>query len=283
LKTSEDKNIMKTLLIIAGLLATAISGFGQIPSVVVTPTNLDLHDYAFAISTNAAQDGTGFHLIITAKTRDIPTNSSVNLEVGGDEEFSEDTGIPATMGRAAPPVKVSIKKNNRIWEADFVVPRQQLRDHGLFCLFGEAYDGETGGAIDPKTVTFYEIKIQEFVSPSIAFTQRQAPITRKDLIAMWQDDMNRINWLATNQAFVISKPHYYYMGTGKKSGYDYIAIVGGPHSLGAGSYRRVAVRGGELPIENRYPVLTHTTFVPDPSLGLNSFTKQWQEIDVSKL
>lgn len=287
---------MKTLLIITGLLAAVLSGFGQIPEVSVTPTNLDLHDYAFSISTNAAQDGTGFHVIITAKTHNIPTNSSVNLEVVGDEEFSDDTGIPPMMGRAAPPVKVLLKKNKRIWEADFMVPRQQLTDHGLFCLFAEGFDGETGGVIDAKTVTFYDIKIQEFVSPGIAFTQPPAPITQKDLIAMWQHDTNWISWMPTNwaawyladsnrmaQLAVSSTPHCYYMGTGKKSGHDYVAIVGGPHSYGMGSYQRVAVRGGELPIENRHPVSNTTTVVTNDFSGFNDFTKKWQEIDMSKL
>jgi len=282
---------MKTLLIIAGLLAAVLSGFGKIPEVSVTPTNLDLHDYAFSISTNAAQDGTGFHIIITAKTHNIPTNSSVNLEVVGDEEFSEDTGIPAMMGRAAPPVKVSLKRNERIWEADFMVPRQQLTDHGLFCLFAEGFDDETGGVIDAKTVTFYEIKIQEFVSPSIAFSQQPAPITRKDLIAMWQHDTNWISWMPTNwsawyladsnrmaQLAVSSTPHCYYMGTGKKSGYDYVAIVGGPQSFGEGSYTRVAVRGGELPIENRHPVSNDITVVTDVFSRLNSLQKNGKRL-----
>ena len=277
-------------------LAAALSGFGQIPEVSVTPTNLDLHDYAFSISTHADQDGTGFHVIITAKTHDIPTNSSVNLEVVGDKEFSEDTGIPPIMGRAAPPVKVSLKKSKRIWEADFMVPRQQLSDRGLFCLFGEGYDGETGGVIDAKTVMFYDIKIQDFVSPSIVFAQHPAPITLKDLLAMWQHDTNWISWMPTNwaawyladsdrmaQLTINSTPHCYYMGTGNKSGNDYVAIVGGPNSAGMGSYQRVAVRGGELPIANRHSVSNTLTVVTDVFPGFNDFTKKWQEIDMSKL
>lgn len=286
---------MKTFLIIAGLLVSVLSGLGQIPEVSVTPTNLDLRDYAFSISTNAAQDGTGFHVIITAKTRNIPTNSSVNLEVVAGEEFSEDTGIPASMGRASPAVKVSLKKSERRWEADFMVPRLQLTDHGLICLFAEGFDGETGGVIDAKTVTFYEIRIQEFVSPSIAVTQQPPPIGRKDLIAIWQNDTNWISWMPTNwaswyladsnrmaQLAVSSTPHCYYMGTGQKSGYDYVTIVGGPHSFGEGSYTMVTVRAGELPIENRHPV-SNTVPPVDPFSGLTSFTNNWQEIDITKL
>ena len=284
---------MKTLSMVAGLLAAALSGFGQIPEVSVTPANLDLQDYAFTISTNAAQDGTSFHVIITAKSHNIPTNSSVNLEVVGDEEFSADIGIPPMMGRAAPPVKVSLKKSKRIWQADFMVPRQQLTDHGLFCLFAEGFDGETGGVIDAKAVTFYEIKIQDFVSPRAVVTSPAVPITRKDLLAMWQHDTNWISWMPTNwaawyladsnrmaQLAISSMSHCYYMGTGNQSGNDYVAIVGGPHTFGMGSYQRVTVRSGELPVENRHPV---TDLATDLFSGLNGHTNNWQEIDMSKL
>ena len=179
-------------------LAAVVSANGALTEVSVTPTNLNLHDYAFSVSTNAVPDGTSFHVIITAKSHDIPTNSSVNLEVVDDEEFSEDTGIPPSMGRAAPPVKVSLKKSKRVWEADFMVPPQQLTVHGLFCLFAEGFDGETGGIIDSKTVTFYDIKIQQFASPGMAVTQQRVPISRKDLLAKWQHDTNWISWMPSN-------------------------------------------------------------------------------------
>ena len=133
-----------------------------VPEVSVTPTNLaDLHDHAFLVSTNAVQDGTAFHVVITAKAHDIPTNSSVNLEGVVDWIVFEDMGKPKQMGRAAPPVKVTLKKTKRVWEADFMVPRLQLEQSRMFCLFAEGYDGETGRIIDEKTVTSmrFEFKI----------------------------------------------------------------------------------------------------------------------------
>ena len=273
-------------------LGAIVSVNGALLEVSVTATNLDQPDYTFTITTNAAQGGTAFHVIITAKTHNIPTNSSVNLEVVGDQEFSADTGIPPMMGRAAPPVKVSLKKSKRIWQADFMVPRQQLTDHGLLCMFAEGFDDETGGVIDAKTVTFYEIKIREFVSPEKFFSQPLEPITRKDLLAMWQHDTTWISWMPTNwaawyradpnrmaQLAINSISHCYYMGTGNRSGYDYVAIVGGPHTFGKGSYQRVAVRGGELPIESRHPV---TDFATDDFSEMTGHTNNWQEIDMSK-
>jgi hypothetical protein len=274
-------------------LAAVASANGALPEVSVTSTNLDLPDYTFTITTNAAEGGIAFHVIITAKTHNIPTNSSVNLEVVGDEEFSADIGNPPMMWRAAPPVRVSLKKSKRIWQADFIVPRQQLTYPGLFCLFAEGYDGETGGVIDAKTVTFYEIKIQDFVSPRAVVTSPAAPITPKDLLAMWQHDTNWISWMPTNwaawyradpnrmaQLAINSISHCYYMGTGNRSGYDYVAIVGGPHTFGKGSYQRVTVRGGELPIESRHPV---TDFATDDFSEMTGHTNNWQEIDMSKL
>jgi hypothetical protein len=272
-------NFMRCPFIITFIwLATVFSGYGALPEVSVTPTNLNLHDYTFFVSTNSAQDGTAFHVVITAKTHDIPPNSSVNLEAVMDGIFFEDTGKPRQMGRAAPPIKVTLKKNPRVWEADFMVPRHQLEETRLFCLFAEGYDGETGGILDEKTVTFYEIRIQDFINPSMTFWQ-PSPITRNDLVAMWKRDTN---WMGSMPAGWAT-PHYYYMGTGKISGYDYIAIAGGPHSAGGGSYISVAVRAGELPIDNRHSVSNTVTVVTGVFAGPNSFTDRWQEIDMSKL
>ena len=275
-------------------LAAVFSGYGALPEITVTLTNLDLHDYAFLISTNAAQEGTAFHVVITAKARDIPTNSSVNLEAVGDEMVLEDMGLPKEMGRAAPPVKVTLKKTKRVWEADFMVPRSQLEESRLYCLFAEGYDGETGGVIDEKTVTFYEIRIQDFVNPSMTFRQLK-PITQKELVAMWQHDTNWISWMPTNwaawysansnrmaQLAVSSTPHYYYMGTGKKYGYDYVAkLRGGSH--GEGGYEWAVVRGGELPIENRHPIPITAPIRIEDFTGFPDPTEHWQEIDMSKL
>jgi hypothetical protein len=261
-------------------LAVVIPGFGAlVPEVEVTTTNLDLQNYSFLVSTNAAQDGLAFHVVITSKTRNIPANSSVNLEGVTDWDVFADMGKRRQMGRASPPVKVTLKKNKRVWEADFMLPRLQFQESRLFCLFAEGYDGETGGVIDEKTVTFYEIRIQDFVNPSMTFYQPK-PITREELIAMWKHETNwmsrmptnEVAWYAANpdrmaQTSALRTPHYYYMGTGKKYGYDYVAnLSGGSH--GQGGYGWSVVLSGELQIENRHPFS-------------DSFS-EWQEIDMSK-
>ena len=59
-----------------------------------------------------------------------------------------------------------------------------------------------------------------------------------------------------------------------------VAIVGGPNNFGMGSYNRITVRGGELPVENRHPVTDLTT---DDFSEMTGHTNNWPEIDMSKL
>lgn len=238
------------------LLVAVFSGYGEVPEVSITPTNLDQHGYTFAISTNATQDGMAFHVVIISKTHDIPTNSSVNLQQ------EENWGELRQEGRAAPPVKVSLKKNKRVWEADFSVPSQQLLNPGLSCLFAEGYDGESGGMIDAKTVTYYYIRIQEFAGLRLAEGQVQI-ITWKDLLALGLAETNSVPGVYTNK---ITRYHYYYMGTGTKDGYDYVAKMWGNLNSDGARMDLFRIRQGELQIEKRHRVVNGG----------------WEEIDLSK-
>ena len=112
---------------------------------------------------------------------------------------------------------------------------------------------------------------------------------------MWQRDTNwmssmssnTVAWYSANSnrmamAAVDFAPHYYYMGTGKKYGYDYVAkLYGGSH--GGEGYERAVVRGGELPIENRHPVPITAPIRIEDFTGFPDPTEHWQEIDMSKL
>lgn len=135
-----------------------LSAHGLSVEIAVTPKRLDQGKYAFSISTNTTQDGMSFHVIITAKTGDIPSDSNVGLSIVTHWEPGGSQIMPEK-----PTIQVMLEKDNRTWEASFAVTRELLKKPGLCLVFTE-YDGfVVNGKKHPNSATFYEIKLQDFL------------------------------------------------------------------------------------------------------------------------
>ena len=139
--------------------ALVLSAYGLCVEFAVTPKSLGQGNYVFSISTDAARDATSFQVVITAKTNDFPSDSSVSLNIitnwpGGSQ-------ITAVV----PPISVTLKKEGHIWRTDFTVPREQLKNPGLCFIFTEPVGFVVNGKKRTDSAIFYEIKLQDFLKP----------------------------------------------------------------------------------------------------------------------
>jgi hypothetical protein len=151
---------MYRFLIITNLwLALAFSAFGLSMEIPVTPKALDQGTYVFSVTTNAVQDGVAFHVVISTKTNDISTNCSIGVSVVTHWEPGGSEIVPAN-----PAIPVTVKKDGRIWRADFIVSHGQLKQAGLSCVFSQ-YDFfiVKGRRIAAGSATFYELRLQDFL------------------------------------------------------------------------------------------------------------------------
>lgn len=141
-------------------LALTSSAFGFSMIIPVTTNNLNQPAYIFSISTNAAQDGVSFHVTVVAKVGDIPSECTVGLcKVTYLKDFR-------SIESAKPAIRVALQKTNRVWKADFTVPRQSLRSQRLCCVFTEQQSDVVGGVSTPScSATFYAIKLRDFLKP----------------------------------------------------------------------------------------------------------------------
>ena len=116
---------------------------------------------AFTVTTNAAPDGIAFHLTITNKTGDIfPDSSAYMAKVVHEQDRTR------SIGPAAPPIPVTLKKEPRVWTADFTIPNKQLLQPGLCFVFGElAHATMNGKLIAMPSMDFYEFKLRDFFKP----------------------------------------------------------------------------------------------------------------------
>ena len=142
-------------------LALALSGFAASVELHVTPKNLGEYKYVFLVSTNATQAGVAFRVSITAKTDDISSDSSADLKI---VTHTNDGG--SSIVDLEPAIRVTLKKDTRVWKADFVVSHQLLKKPGLCLVFTEfAHATIDGKSVAMPSATFYEIQLGDFVKP----------------------------------------------------------------------------------------------------------------------
>ena len=140
---------MHRLFVTLGLwLALVLSAHGMSMEVPVTTTNLDQSKYRFSISTNAATGGVSFHVIVTAKKEDIHANSEVGLSIVTHTKTG--TGEVHSIVRVKPEIPVRVKKDKRVWEADFTVSFELLEKPGLCFVFTE--NSQATISMDGKSV-----------------------------------------------------------------------------------------------------------------------------------
>jgi hypothetical protein len=143
-------------------LGMALSANGRSVEIPVTPASLDTYFYVFSVSTNATQGGMAFHVIMAAKTNDIDTNDSgAGLEVVTHTESGG--GLLVMSQPLEPAIPVTLKKEKRLWTADFIVPPELLQNPDLYFHFGFlAHEIINGKEIPMPSATNYELRLQDF-------------------------------------------------------------------------------------------------------------------------
>lgn len=155
---------MRHLLIIPiALLAIALSARATSVEIPITPTNLDQQSYTFAVSADATTNKeTAFHIIVTAKKQDIDSDSHVDLSIFTRTEKNGD--ITITGEHLTPEIPIQLKKESRVWTADFTVPAETLKTPGLYFVFSElGHSMWHGKRIAMPSVIFYQIKLTDFI------------------------------------------------------------------------------------------------------------------------
>ena len=136
-----------------------LSAHGHSVEILVTRTNLDQNGYLFSVSTtNKARRGVEFHVTITARAREIPSDSSADLAIVSHANDS------ASIDPLAPAIAVGITRKKQVWDVDFTLSRKLLKKPGLCFVFTEFAHAKVGGkVISMPSADFYEIRLQDFL------------------------------------------------------------------------------------------------------------------------
>jgi hypothetical protein len=140
-------------------LALVLSAHGGSIDFRVTPKSLDQDKFVFSVSANSTQNGTSFHVTITAKTGVIPSDSTVGLSVLATSEKGA-----RSMGPVKPETQVTLKKADHTWEAEFIASKQLLKDPDVCLVFGVvAHVTKNGKSIPMSSADFYVVKLRDFL------------------------------------------------------------------------------------------------------------------------
>ena len=146
-------------------LATLWSVRADSVELPVTPTNLDAYVCTFSVSTNATMEGVAFHVTITNKQSDIYPDSSGNVDMVIHKK-RPDGGMEGSVGPVMPAIPVVLKKKKRLWTADFTVSRELLKNPDAYFVFSDLAHSTVNGKIIPMpSITFYELRLQDFIKP----------------------------------------------------------------------------------------------------------------------
>jgi hypothetical protein len=136
-----------------------LSASGHSVEISVTPTNLAQQKYVFSVSTNATPPGVAFHTTITAKSGEIPSDATASLAK------VKHAGNSTSIEPVTPAIRVTLKKARRVWEADFTVSDDVLKQPGLCFVFTEiARTTVTGQTVPIPSADFYELRLQDFLN-----------------------------------------------------------------------------------------------------------------------
>jgi len=143
-------------------LSLILSAHGLSVKIPVTTANLDQYKYRFAISTNATTNGVAFHVTITAKKEDVPLDSTVGLSIVTHTQDA--SGSTHSIEGVKPSVEVRLRRDERVWTADFTASHELLKKPGLCLVFTElAHRIVDGKRVAMPSADFYEIRLQDFL------------------------------------------------------------------------------------------------------------------------
>jgi hypothetical protein len=144
--------------------AIALSAHASSVEYSVTRTNLDTYFCVFSVLTNATSDGVAFHVTITNKQYDIFQDSSAGVDMVAHKK-SGNGCLEGSIGFVEPVIPITLKKEKRVWTADFTVSRELLKNPDVCFVFGVLVHRTING----KTMTmpsadFYELRLHTWVS-----------------------------------------------------------------------------------------------------------------------
>jgi hypothetical protein len=115
--------------------------------------------------TNATKDGVAMDVNITKKQYDIYLDSSSGVDMVIHKKLA-DGGMEGSVGGVMPVIPIALKKEKRFWTAGFTVPHSLLEDTNACFVFSVlAYSTVNGKVIPMPSVTFYELRLQDFAKP----------------------------------------------------------------------------------------------------------------------
>lgn len=131
----------------------------------VTPTNLDTYSCTFSVSTNATRYGVAFHVTITNQQFDFYPDSTADVDLVIHKKLA-DGSLEGSVGPVTPAIPVALKKEKRLWTADFTVSRELLKNPDVHFVFGVLAHSTVDGKVIPMpSITFYELRLQDFAKP----------------------------------------------------------------------------------------------------------------------
>jgi hypothetical protein len=143
-------------------LSLVSSAHGMGVEIPITPTNFDQYKYRFLISTNAATKGVAFPVTITAKKEDIHADSASSLSIVTHTQAGG--GSMHSIAGVKPEIPITMKKSERVWQADFTVSKELLENPGFCFVFTEiAHATIEGKSVAMPSADFYEIKLHDFL------------------------------------------------------------------------------------------------------------------------
>jgi hypothetical protein len=156
---------MRTFIVSIIWLALVSSVRASSVELPVTPTNLNTYFYTFSVETNATKDGVAFHVTITNKQYDIYPDSSAGVDMVIHKKLA-DGGMEGSVGAVTPAIPVALKKEKRLWTADFTVPRRLLENPDACFVFSVLAHSTVNGKVIPMpSADFYELGLQDFAKP----------------------------------------------------------------------------------------------------------------------
>ncbi len=149
----------RSLVALSLWLGLMLSASGSSVEFPVTRTNLDQYKYLFSVSTNTTPDGVAFHVTVAAKAGEILSDSTAGLAI------VKHTNNSRSIEQVTPPTSIRLKKDKRVWEADFTVSGKLLKQPGLCFVFTEtAHATVDGKSVAMPSEDFYEVRLQDFLN-----------------------------------------------------------------------------------------------------------------------
>lgn len=153
--------MFRVLIITIFWTALVSSAFGLSEEIPVTPKSLDQGKFAFSVVTKTITNGLAFHVVISKKAGDILQGSNVGICI----VTHWDTGYEILP--AKPETKVTLKRGERSWTADFIATPALLQTAGASLVFTEY--------VCFGTAESYEIKLRDFAAPNALEPKPTAP------------------------------------------------------------------------------------------------------------